>query len=202
MLYIFLKYLLTPVYWLLFRPTCYRRENLRVKGKAIFVCNHVSMLDAATLAILSPRIVHFMAKAELFKNPVGNLFFRSLMAFPVTRTQADLSSMKRAMRVLQNGKVFGIFPEGKRTITNDMDSLEKGAAFLASRSGAPIIPMYIRRDSYTGLRLVMIVGEPILVGDLVANTPKTKIVDVLTDEISDALRALQAEIETDANPAR
>ena len=195
MLYYLLRFLIRPIYWLLFRPSFYRRENLNIKGKAIFVCNHVSMIDAVTLVIASRRTIHFMAKAELFNSVPGNLFFRSLLAFPVARTQADLGSVKRAMNVLHAGKIFGIFPEGKRTITNDMDAMEKGAAFLASRSGAPIIPMYIKRDSYAKMHVVMAVGEPIRVGELVANTPKNKIVDVLTDEIGDALYALQAEIE-------
>lgn len=195
MLYVILKYLLMPLVWLLFRPMVLGRENLRVKGKAIFVCNHISMLDAVILMMVSPRNVHFMAKRELFKSRIGSIFFRALLAFPVDRRQIDMASMKKAMRVLNDGKVFGIFPEGKRTLTGELDELEKGAAFLASRSSAPIVPMYIRSDSYRRLRVVMAVGKPILVGDIVATTPKSRIVDVLTDEISDSLRALQAVVE-------
>ena len=195
MLYILLKYLLKPIVWLLYRPKIKGRENLRIDGHAIFVCNHISMLDPVIIMMASPRIVHFMAKAELFHGVVGNLLFRALLAFPVNRSQMDMVSLKKAMRVLQAGKVFGIFPEGKRTITEDMDVLEKGAAFLAGRSGAPIVPMYIRRDSFRRMRVVMIVGEPICVSDIVANTPKSKMVDALTNEIDRALHALQAAVE-------
>ncbi|HWR24249.1 MAG TPA: lysophospholipid acyltransferase family protein [Feifaniaceae bacterium] len=192
MLYVFFKYLLMPLFWLLFRPLVIGRENLFIRGKAIFVCNHMSMADPIVLAMVSPRLIHFMAKAELFKNPVGNVLFRLFLAFPVNRKQSDMASLKNAIRVLEKGKVFGIFPEGKRAVTDEMDVLEKGAAFLAIRSGAPVVPMYIRRDTYKKMHLRMAVGKPILVGSLVASTPKNKLIDVVTDEISDAMRVLQS----------
>lgn len=68
------------------------------------------------------------------------MVFRSLFAFPINRKTADLASLRNAMEVLRQGKVFGIFPEGKRSITYDLDELEHGAAFLALRSGAPWYP--------------------------------------------------------------
>lgn len=195
MLYIFFKYLLMPLFWLLYRPLVIGRENLYIKGKAIFVCNHMSMADPIMLAMVSPRLIHFMAKSELFKNPIGNAFFRLFLAFPVNRKQSDMASLKNAIRVLEKGKVFGIFPEGKRAVTDEMDVFEKGAAFLAIRSGAPVVPIYLRRDTYKKMHLRMAVGKPILVGSLVATTPKNKLVDVVTDEISDAMRVLQSIVE-------
>ncbi len=194
MLYIFFRILLIPLFWLVYRPQITGAQHLRIQGKAIFVCNHISMMDPIIVAMISPRLVHFMAKAELFKNPIANVFFRAFLAFPVNRKQADMASLKNAMRVLDQGKVFGIFPEGKRSVTDDLDELEKGAAFLASRSGAPIVPIYIRPDSYRKWKLHIAVGKPLSVSDLVATTPKSKLVDVMTDEISDAIRALRTEM--------
>ncbi len=192
MLYVFFKYLLMPLFWLFYRPLIIGHENLFIRGKAIFVCNHMSMADPIVLAMVSPRLIHFMAKAELFKNPVGKLLFPLFLAFPVNRKQSDMASLKNAIRVLEKGKVFGIFPEGKRAVTDEMDVFEKGAAFLAIRSGAPVVPIYIRRDTYQKMHLRMAVGKPILVGSLVASTPKNKLIDVVTDEISDAMRVLQS----------
>lgn len=195
MLYVLLKIILKPILYMFFKPMIIGRKHLYIKGKAIFVCNHISMWDPVFLAVLSPRYIHFMAKMELFKHWYGKILFKGLLAFPVNRNQADMQSMKKALSLLDAGKAFGIFPEGKRTLTNDLDELEKGAAFLAVRSGAPIIPMYIKRDSYSNIRFELGVGQPILVSDLVANTPKSQLVDVVTNEISDAIRALQAQIE-------
>ncbi len=192
MLYVFFKYLLMPLFWLLYRPLVIGHENLFIRGKAIFVSNHISMADPIVLAMVSPRLIHFMAKSELFKNPVGKLLFPLMLAFPVNRKQSDMASLKNAIRVLEKGKVFGIFPEGKRAVTDEMDVFEKGAAFLAIRSGAPVVPIYIHRDTYKKMHLRMAVGKPILVGSLVASTPKNKLIDVVTDEISDAMRVLQS----------
>ncbi|MDR1620117.1 MAG: 1-acyl-sn-glycerol-3-phosphate acyltransferase [Clostridiales bacterium] len=195
MLYILLKYLLAPFFYLLCRPIIIGKRHLYIKGKVIFVCNHISMLDPVMLAMFSPRHIHFMAKAELFHHWYMRIFFRGLLAFPVNRNQADMQSMKKALKVLDQGKAFGIFPEGKRTITDSMDDLEKGAAFLAIRSSAPVIPVYIKRDSYTNLHFEMAVGTPLRVSDIVATTSKSQLVDVVTDEISDSIQALRAQIE-------
>ena len=69
------------------------------------------MLDPVVIALVSPRIVHFMAKKELFKSKLLALFFKSAFVFPVDRGTADLKSLKNALKLLEKGKVFGIFPE-------------------------------------------------------------------------------------------
>ncbi len=194
MLYAIFRYLLVPFFFLAYRPRINGLQHLRVKGKAIFVCNHVSMMDPIALALISPRFIHFMAKSDLFKNPLANLFLRSFLAFPVNRKQADMTSLKNAMKVLDQGKVFGIFPEGKRSITDDLDELEKGAAFLAIRSGAPVVPIYIDPASYRKWKMRVLIGKPLYPSGLVASAPKSKLVDVVTDEISDALSALKMEL--------
>ncbi len=195
MLYIILKYTIGPLLWLLWRPMIIGKENLAVKGKAVFASNHTSMLDPVLLAIISFRNIHFMAKKELFSNKLIALLLRSLLSFPVDRKNADLQSLKRAMKVLDKGKIFGIFPEGKRSITGRMDSFEKGTAFLAVRSRAQIIPIYIHPDSFRSGRPKMAVGTPIDINDIAANTKKSILVDVVTDEISDSIDALRIELE-------
>lgn len=94
MLYMLLKMLLGPLLLLILRPIVYGKQNLRVKGKAIFICNHRSMWDPVIIAICTPRMVHFMAKKEIFESKIGNIFFRSLGAFPVNRKNVDLMSLK------------------------------------------------------------------------------------------------------------
>ena len=195
MLYIILKYTIGPLLWLLWRPMIIGKENLAVKGKAVFASNHTSMLDPVLLAIISFRNIHFMAKKELFSNKLIALLLRSLLSFPVDRKNADLQSLKRAMKVLDKGKIFGIFPEGKRSITARMDSFEKLTAFLAVRSRAQIIPIYIHPDSFRSGRPKMAVGTPIDINDIAANTKKSILVDVVTDEISDSIDALRIELE-------
>lgn len=197
MLYLLVKWVLGPFILLFTRPVVYGRQNLRVSGKAIFIANHRSMWDPLILALVSPRNIHFMAKKEIFENKIANLFFRGLLAFPVNRKNVDLQSLKNALSVLNKGKVFGIFPEGKRAVTDAMDEFEKGAAFLAIRSGAPVIPIYIDPRSMRRyyMRPVMIVGKPIDINSIVASANKSALIDVVTDELSDAVDALRVELE-------
>ncbi|MDD6047548.1 MAG: lysophospholipid acyltransferase family protein [bacterium] len=195
MLYLLIKWTIGQLILLVTRPIVYGRQNLRVKGKAIFIANHRSMWDPLILALVSPRNIHFMAKKELFESKVGNFFFRSLYAFPVNRRNVDLQSLKNALKVLDKGEVFGIFPEGKRAVTDSLDEFEKGAAFLAIRSGAPVIPIYIHPDTSRQIRPVMLVGKPIDVSSIVATANKSSLIDVVTDELSDSIDALRSELE-------
>lgn len=195
MLYLLIKWTIGQLILLVTRPIVYGRQNLRVKGKAIFIANHRSMWDPLILALVSPRNIHFMAKKELFESKIGNFFFRSLYAFPVNRRNVDLQSLKNALKVLDKGEVFGIFPEGKRAVSDSLDEFEKGAAFLAIRSGAPVIPIYIHPDTSRQLRPVMLVGKPIDVSSIVAAVNKSSLIEVVTDELSDSIDALRAELE-------
>lgn len=195
MLYLLIKWTIGQLILLVTRPIVYGRQNLRVKGKAIFIANHRSMWDPLILALVSPRDIHFMAKKELFESKIGNFFFRSLYAFPVNRRNVDLQSLKNALKVLDKGEVFGIFPEGKRAVSDSLDEFEKGAAFLAIRSGAPVIPIYIHPDTSRQLRPVMLVGKPIDVSSIVAAVNKSSLIEVVTDELSDSIDALRAELE-------
>ena len=195
MLYLLIKWLIGPIILLVTRPIVYGRQNLRVKGKAIFIANHRSMWDPLILALVSPRNIHFMAKKELFESKLGNFFFRSLYAFPENRRNVDLQSLKNALKVLDKGDVFGIFPEGKRAVTDSLDEFEKGAAFLAIRSGAPVIPIYIHPDTSRQVRPVMLVGKPIDVSSIVATANKSSLIEVVTDELADSIDALRIELE-------
>lgn len=195
MLYFILKYLLGPIILLVTRPIVYGKENLRVKGKAIFICNHRSMWDPLIIALCTPRTVHFMAKKEIFEKPIGRMFFKGLNAIPVNRKNVDMQSLKNALKVLNSGKVFGIFPEGKRAVTDYIDEFEKGTAFFAIRSGAPVIPIYIHPDSQRRGRPVLMAGKAINIGEIAANTSKSALMEVVTNELSDAVAALGNELE-------
>lgn len=195
MLYVICKYIIGTVMRIFVHPIVYGMENLRFKGPAIIVSNHISMSDPILIAIISPRFVHFMAKKELFDSKICGALLRSMLAFPVNRKNVDIQSLKAALEVLNQGKVFGIFPEGKRSVTNDMDEFEKGAAFFAIRSGAPVIPIYLHPASYRSLCPKIMVGKAIDINDIVANSKKSELVNVVTDEIADSIRALRREME-------
>ena len=195
MLYLLAKVLLSPFFLLLMRPRVRGLRHLWRRGGAIVVSNHWALSDPIRIALISPRVVHFMAKQELFQNPAARfVLMRGLYAFPVNRKHADMASLKQAMAVLQKGKVFGIFPEGRRSVTGELDELERGAAFLALRCNVPILPVYSDPRTYRKLRVNMIVGEP-MDAAAIAAAHKGRSVDVVTQAIADKLQQLRLQLE-------
>ena len=194
MIYIFFKYLLTPFFWLIYRPKVRNLGNLFFTGRGILISNHFSLGDPIRLALVAPRPVHFMAKQELFNTPLKRFFLKGLLAFPVYRKHADMVSLKQAMTVLERGRIFGIFPEGRRSMTGELDTFEKGAAFLALRCNAPIIPVYADPDWKKHKKIRMIVGEAIDVNQI-AEARAGRGVDAVTEAIRDRMQALKNEME-------
>lgn len=169
--------------------------NLSLKGGVIFIANHSSLADPVMLAVMSRRPIHFMAKKELFSAWIGKLFFKSLLVFPVNRKTADLKSIKKALKLLKDGKAFGIFPEGKRSITDALDELEDGTAFIALKSGAPIVPVYIDPASYKKFRLTLAVGDKISAGDIKGKYSGREKTQILTNRMANALETLKTRIK-------
>ena len=194
MFYLIIKILLTPFFWLIYRPKIINLGRLFFRGKAILISNHFSLGDPIRLAFVAPRTIHFMAKQELFDSKLKRFFLTQLLAFPVYRKQADMLSLKQAMSVLDQNHIFGIFPEGRRSLTGELDSFEKGAAFLALRCNAPIIPVYADPNWKKRGHVRMIIGEPIDPNE-VAKTFAGRGVDAVTDAIRDSLQNLKNELE-------
>ncbi len=193
MIYLIIRYTLFPILWLIFHPIVKRRKHLFFRGKAIIVSNHLSLIDPILVALISPRPIHFMAKAELFASKFTNAFFRAFYAFPVQRKSADLTSLKNALKVLDSGKIFGIFPEGKRSVTGNLDEFEKGASLLALKSKAPVIPVYIHPKSYKFFIPRMYVGTPINIEDMIKDMPKSQQLEAVHTAIVDSVKALENE---------
>lgn len=118
-------------------------ERVPLEGPLILVGNHLSLLDPFYIGAFFPRKIRFMAKKESFRHPVARFFLNQFRAFPVDRGKADLTSLKTALGVLRDGEVLGMFPEGGRRETAPMRELKQGAAYLALKTGTPIIPVYI-----------------------------------------------------------
>lgn len=114
-------------------------HNLPPSGPVIIAANHVSNWDPVVVALALNRPVHFMGKSELFKYKILNKLFTKLNAFPVKTKTSDRKAIQKALQVLEEGNVLGIFPEGARNKTGNIKALP-GVAMIALKSGAPIIP--------------------------------------------------------------
>ena len=197
MLYWFGKIVIAPFFWLIFRPVIHNWKGLRSKGPVMYLCNHFSLADAVALAAISPRVIRFMDLEKLFAKPLSNAFFRSLYMVPAGEEGGSrLGPVKRAIGLLNDGYAFGIYPEGHRSpLYTEMDSFEKGAAFIALRANVPIIPLYMDPLSWKRMHLRVTVGERIVPEEVKSSCPGQKPVDALTDRIVDTLNTLRAETE-------
>jgi len=120
------------------------RENIPLKGGVILASNHLSYLDPIVLGLLTPRKMNFMAKEELFKNSLFRLLITKLGAFPLKRGRLDRLSYDRAVGLVQEGRVLALFPEGTRGRGGKPGFLQKGAAKIACKTGAPLVPIIIQ----------------------------------------------------------
>jgi 1-acyl-sn-glycerol-3-phosphate acyltransferase len=117
------------------------KENVPAEGPVILAPNHVSYLDPPAVAVASPRRVHFMAEAGLFRNRLFGGFIARLAAFPVQRGTADTSAIRKAIEVLKAGGTLMVFPEGTRGDGAALGEIGPGLAMLVNRTGAAVVPV-------------------------------------------------------------
>ncbi|HEX4244671.1 MAG TPA: lysophospholipid acyltransferase family protein [Acidimicrobiales bacterium] len=142
-IYRFLRLLVRGVNQLLFRTTVEGSSLVPADGPVIIAPIHRSFIDFFVVSEVTNRKLHYMAKDSLWKRPRFGRFLLSIGAFPVHRESADREALRRAQNVLEAGEVLILFPEGARRTGETVDELHEGAAFLAARTGATIVPVGI-----------------------------------------------------------
>jgi len=176
--------------FLLFRIRVEGLENFPMEGKTIVYANHISWLDPVIIGCVLPRQVFFMAKAELFKIPLLRTVIRYLGAFPVNRGSADLSAIKHSLQVLNEGKVFGIFPEGTRNKTGFLQSFSHGIASIAHKSRAKVLPVAIVGQYRLFRPMTIKIGKPLNFDDYFAQKSNTELLERMANQMEQALRDL------------
>ncbi len=112
------------------------------KGPLLVISNHTGQLEVAVyFGQLAPRPITGWAKMEAWDNAFLNWLFNLWGLIPVRRGEADTSALRKAIRAINDGFIFGIAPEGTRNITGRLKRAHPGAVMLATRSNAPIIPL-------------------------------------------------------------
>lgn len=118
-------------------------ERLPVTGPVIICANHTSYLDAMLISLCTPRPVRFMVFRDFYEHPVLGFFIRRGGGIPVSQNGTDAEAFKTALGALKQGKVIGIFPEGRLSRTGLTSPGRPGAALLAAISGASLVPVTI-----------------------------------------------------------
>lgn len=187
MFYTVVRGILKFILLFVFRIEVKGKENMPKNGNYLICSNHASNWDPVILAISLPRQIFWMAKKELFNNKFLGYIFKNLGAFPVDREGSDISAIKHSLRILKQGELLGMFPEGTRTSGYSKENVKSGVAMLAMKSNSPVVPVRVEGD-YRFLGKVKIrVGSPI---DLVEKEGKSKDYERISDDILKAIYSL------------
>jgi len=157
------------IFGVVFRRRVIGAENIPASGAIIVASNHISSFDPPVVGTGFWRPGVYMAKEELFRNPLIGRFIRSIRAFPVKRGTADRASLKYALDALERGEALVMFPEGTRSQDGELQPPEMGVGMIACRSGAPVIPAWVHgtagalpgRGRRGFSRFLVVYGEPL-----------------------------------------
>jgi 1-acyl-sn-glycerol-3-phosphate acyltransferase len=164
-LYNFVKVVFGPLVKLVYKMEFKGLENVPVGNtKYIVAINHTSALDPVFVAC-SKKVppLHFMAKVELFKNPIVGWFIKHMYGFPVKRGKGDTSAIDYGVKIIEEGHVMAICPEGKRIKDKDgvPQKAKAGVAVIAKATGADVLPVAICCDGKikAGKKVVVSYGK-------------------------------------------
>ncbi len=155
---------------LVFRLRIEGREHLPASGAYVIAPSHRSILDSFFAGVITTRRVRFMAKKELWDNKLLGRLVEIVGAFPVDRA-AGSGAVRAALGVLAEGEPVVVFPEGTRRRGAEIADLHEGAAYLAVKTGVPVVPLGIGGSEAilpSGAsiprfeRVTVIVGEPLV----------------------------------------
>jgi 1-acyl-sn-glycerol-3-phosphate acyltransferase len=197
------QHILKCIFRLLYRLSITGVDKIPREGKYIICSNHISYVDPVVIGASIPRIIYFMAKRELFSlSFISNLvtFFN---AFPVNRNSFDRKPIERSLKVLKNGNLLGLFPEGSRSVDGVIRKGKKGIGLLSILSGAKIIPVAIsgtnniiqkphKRIFFPKIKLI--IGDIIDTEKIIAENSKKAVVPIIVSETMEAIKRLHSRI--------
>lgn len=176
-------------------------HNLSHRGAAILVTNHLHRFDAVVVAATVPRQVTTFAADKYQRDPLFGTLLR-LVGHPiwVARGEPDRHALKEALAALERGAFLGIAPEGTRSPTGALQQGHDGAAYLAARTGVPVVPMVMwgQEQAFSQWRrlrrphVYTVVGPPIVLPPE-AQRARTAQLAVHTEQIMRAMAAMMPE---------
>jgi 1-acyl-sn-glycerol-3-phosphate acyltransferase len=209
--YALAKLVVPPVIRFWVRLDCQGLEHIPRQGPVIIAANHISYFDPLCLAVFidaAGREVRFLAKSELYRNPLLGWVLRSAGQIPVYRESRDAArSLQDAVAAMREGAAVAIYPEGTTTRNPDFSPMKAktGVARLAALTGAPVVPvgMWGAHLLFTrgkigpfrrGIRVVVRAGPPMDLG-LLPDAP-TEVLNDARDRVMDAIAGLVEEAKT------
>ncbi len=148
---------------ILFRLDLVDVDNVPEQGPFIATMNHIYFADPVLVGVLTRRLVIIMSKIENYRNPLFRPILHLYGTFPVRRGELDMSAIRTSLSVLQQGLGLLMAPEGTRSRTRTLQTGLTGVAWLALRSGAPIVPVALSGQEHLGRNLLRLRRTPLRV---------------------------------------
>jgi 1-acyl-sn-glycerol-3-phosphate acyltransferase len=180
----------------LFRIEVAGAERIPPAGPCIVVANHESLIDPFVLGVATERSIHWLAKAELWRNPLARFLMDGFAGVPVERGTGGGGAITRAETLLARGEALGVFPQGTCFPSRNRPYL-RGAARLALATGAPLVPVCLigteralrpHRPRVGLPKLRVLVAGPLLVRDQKPNAAAAR---TLSAQVEQAIADLR-----------
>jgi 1-acyl-sn-glycerol-3-phosphate acyltransferase len=168
-------------------------------GPCLIVANHASFVDPVVLGSAFPRRIAFMITRSIYGLRRLTWFYNMMGTIPVAYDVPDPGAMKAALRRLKEGGVVGIFPEGQRMRDGNLGEGKAGAAAIAARSGAPVVPAAIIGAHHVmpvgsifprPHRIHVVFGEPFRFPQGEGRRPPREQLDIFADRIMESIADL------------
>ena len=209
MFYLIARFVLRPLFFVLFRPHIVGRGNVPPEGPVILASNHLSFIDSIVIPLAAPRRVAYLAKAEYFRGSgfsgwVTRTLFTALGALPVEREtqRAAQAALDTALGVLREGIAFGLYPEGTRSKDGRLGRGKTGVAWLALTADCPVVPVAVAgtdKAQPVGARwprphrIAITFGEPLTFPEQRGQAGRNQARRVVTDRIMEAIADLSGQ---------
>ena len=202
------RWVAKPYFKRKYQLTIHHEDLFPRSGPVLMTPNHLSLLDGPLLGAIAPRMLHQLGKIEAFGGLQGK-FLRLVGQIPVDRRSYDMLAIRQSIKVLRDGRVLNIYPEGTRG-AGDFGRIRVGVAYLAMVTGAPILPVALLGTRLphgdvegfppAGSRVDVVYGEAFTI-DRVPFPRRHSDVRAVADQIGDVLRAhVRAAVEATGHP--
>lgn len=181
-MYRFLVAIVSVLVKIIYRVKVNGIENFKDDKPIIISANHTHIFDPVILAMLTKRQIFFLSKKEIFEKKLSAKFFTKLGVIPIDRENTDLKAIKSCFRVIRNGDLLGIFPEGTRVKTIDINNMKKGVALIALKNKVNILPIHIEA-SYKIFSKITVDVYPMIETNNFDNMEDSEAIDKLTEEL-------------------
>ena len=181
-MYRFLVSIISVLVKLIYRVKINGIENLKDDQPIIISANHIHIFDPVILATLTKRQIFFLSKKELFEKKLFAQFFGKLGVIPIDRDNTDIKAIKSCFRVIRAGNILGIFPEGTRVKTVDINNMKKGVALIALKNKVNILPIHIE-GTYRIFSKITVDIYPMIEINNFENMEDSEAIDKLTEEL-------------------